>query len=106
MALGSVVKNPNSSCSPSTGGLFGPRTPRQRVHNPAKANKGRSSLSANQVGVLRGLVSAYSQKLVADTRQRFLDPSQPRQCGLDTVEASAAALGKAMLSVDPTASLP
>jgi len=46
MALASVVKNPNSSCSTSTGALFGPRTPRQRVHNPANANSGRSSLSA------------------------------------------------------------
>jgi hypothetical protein len=43
MALASVVKNPNSSCSPSTGALFGPRTPRHLVHNPAKANIGRRS---------------------------------------------------------------
>ena len=85
MALASVVKNPNNSCSPSTGALFGPRTPRQRVRNPAKANKRRSSLSANHVGVLRGFVSSYSQKLVAGTRQRFLASSQPRQCALETL---------------------
>ena len=85
MALAVVVKNPNSSCTPSTGALFGPRTPRQRVHNPAKANRGRSSLSANQVGVLRGVVWTYSQNDVAGTRQRFLAESQPRQCGLATL---------------------
>jgi hypothetical protein len=82
---GGGFKNPNSSCSPSAGALFGPRTPRHLVQSPAKANKGRSSLRANHVGVLRGFVSAYSQKLVAVTRQRFLAPSQPRQCGLDTL---------------------
>jgi hypothetical protein len=27
-ALASVVRKPNSSCSPLTGALFGPRTPR------------------------------------------------------------------------------
>jgi hypothetical protein len=32
MALASVVKNPNSSGSPSTGALFGPRAPRQRLN--------------------------------------------------------------------------
>src|ERR1700722_16505370 len=85
MALASVVKNPNSSCSPSTGALFGPRTPRHLVQRPAKANSGRSSLSANHVGVLRGFVSAYSQKLVAGTRQRLPAESQPRQCGLETL---------------------
>ena len=83
--LASVVKNPNSSCSPSTGALFGPRAPRQRVHNPAKANSGRSSLSANHVGVLRGVVGAYSQNDVAGTRQRFPAKSQLRQCGLATL---------------------
>ena len=84
-ALASVVRNPNSSCSPSTRALFGPRTPRQGVHNPAKANSGRSALRANQVGVLRGVVGAYSQNDVAGTRQRFLAESQPRQCGLETL---------------------
>jgi signal transduction histidine kinase len=71
--------------SPSTGALFGPRTPRHLLQRPAKANSGRSSLSANQVGVLRGFVSAYSQNDVAGTRQRFLAESQPRQCGLETL---------------------
>src|ERR1700722_5321936 len=85
MALASVVKNPNSSCSPSTGALLEPRTPRQGVHRPAKANSGRSSLSANHVGVFRGVVGAYSQNDVAGTRQRFLAESQPRQCGLATL---------------------
>ena len=70
MALASVVKNPNSSCSPSTGALFGPRTPRQRVHNPAKANSGRSSLSANHVGVLRGVVGAYGASSAFDGPER------------------------------------
>src|SRR5271170_5324551 len=81
-ALASVVRKPNSSCSPSTGALLGPRTPRQGVHRPAKANSGRSSLSANHIGVLRGLVSAYSQNDVAGTTQRRFLPSHPRQCGL------------------------
>ena len=84
IALASVVKNPNSSCSPSTGALFGPRTRRHLVQRPAKANSGSSSLIANQVGVSRGFVSAYSQNDVAGTRQRFLE-SQPRQCGLATL---------------------
>jgi hypothetical protein len=57
-----------------------PRTPRQGVHRPAKANSGRSSLSANHVGVLRGLMSAYSQNDVAGTMQRRFLPSHPRQC--------------------------
>ena len=79
IALASVVRNPNSSCSPSIGALLGPRTPRQGVHRPAKANSGRSSLSANQMGVLRGLVSAYSQNDVAGTTQRLAwpEPSAP-----------------------------
>ena len=89
MALASVVKNPNSSCSRSTGALFGPRSPCQRAHNPAKANNGRSSLSANHVGGLRGFVSSYSQKDVAGTRQRFLAASQPRQWGLETLRMLA-----------------
>jgi hypothetical protein len=85
IAFASVVRKPNKSCVPSTGALFGPLTPRQGVHRPANANKGRSSLSANHFGVLRGLVSAYSQKEVAGTMQRFCLPSQPRQCGLPTL---------------------
>jgi hypothetical protein len=71
IALASVVRNPKSSCSPSIGALLGPRTPLQGVQRPAKAKSGRSSLSANQIGVLRGLVSAYSQKEVAGTTQRL-----------------------------------
>jgi hypothetical protein len=39
-AFASVVRNPNSSCSPSTGLLLGPRTPCQRVQRPAKAEEG------------------------------------------------------------------
>ena len=39
---------------------------------PAKANSGLSSARANQVGVLRGFVSAYSQKDVAGTMQRLV----------------------------------
>jgi len=77
--FGSVVRKPKSSCWPSTGALFGPRAPRQEVHKPAKANSGRSSLTANHFGVLRGFVSAYSQNDVAGTMQRFCLPSQPRQ---------------------------
>src|ERR1700733_3359323 len=84
-AFGSVVRNPNSSCSPSTGALFGPLTPCHGVHKPAKANRGRSSFNANHFGVLRGFVSAYSQKEVAGTMQRLFLPSQPRQCGLPTL---------------------
>ena len=64
---------------------FGPRTPRQGVHRPANANKGRSWLSANHFGVLRGLVSAYSQNEVAGTMQRLCLPSHPRQGGLPTL---------------------
>jgi hypothetical protein len=59
-----------------------PRTPRQEAHRPAKANRGLGSARANQMGVLRGLVSAYSQNDVAGTMQRFCGPSHPRQCGL------------------------
>src|SRR5208337_2281457 len=82
MALASVVRKPNSSCLPSTGALLGPRTPRHRVHRPAKANSGLSALNANHIGVLRGFVSAYSQNDVAGTRQRWEGPSHPCQCGL------------------------
>ena len=84
IALASVVRKPNSSCSPSTGALLGPRTPRQGVHRPAKANSGLSSLSANQIGVLRGFVSSYSQNDVAGTMHRLPLPSHRRQCGLFT----------------------
>jgi len=85
MALASVVRKPNSSCSPSTGALLVPRIPRHGVHTPAKANKGRPSAMANQVGILRGFPSAYSQNAVAGTMQRFFGDSQPCQCGLETL---------------------
>src|SRR5208337_2442761 len=82
IALGSVVRKPNSSCSPSTGALLGPLAPRQGVQRPAKAKSGLSSPKANQTGVLRGLVSAYSQKDVAGTTHRLALPSHRRQCGV------------------------
>jgi hypothetical protein len=58
---------------------------RVNTDRPAKANKGLSSPGANQMGVSRGFVSAYSQNDVAGTRQRFPLPSHPRQCGLLTL---------------------
>src|SRR3984893_5253847 len=58
---------------------------RQQNQIPAKTASGRSSSSANQVGVLRGLVSAYSQKDVKGTTQRCSGLSQARQCGLLTL---------------------
>ena len=52
---------------------------------PAKANSGRSSLSANQTTsffLVSGFGSgAYSAKLLTGTKQRFSGFSQPRQCG-------------------------
>ncbi len=83
MAFASVVRKPNSSCLPSTGALFGPLTPCQDAHRPAKANRGLSSERANHMGVLRGFVSAYSQNDVAGTRQRFrlAEPSLPVRAG-------------------------
>ena len=57
MALASVVKNPNSSCSPSTGALFGPRTPRQRVHNPFGRFRTKSP-----VGASRGIVGEITKR--------------------------------------------
>lgn len=61
-AFASVVKKPNSWCSPSIGFDFVPRFPRQAVQMPAKKASGRSLLKANQVGVLRGFVSAILAK--------------------------------------------
>ena len=56
---------------------------------PAKANSGRSSLSANQTTsffLVSGFGSgAYSAKLFAGTRQRLSGLSQPRQCGDDVL---------------------
>lgn len=62
-----------------------PRSPRNSVQMPAKANKGRPSLSANHTTSLF-LVSgfgsgAYSEKQLAGTRQRFSGFNQPLQCG-------------------------
>jgi hypothetical protein len=54
--------------------LFGPRTPRQGVHRPAKAKSGLSSARANHLGVFRGFVSAYWQNDVAGTTQRLVGP--------------------------------
>src|SRR5450432_47583 len=85
MALASVVRKPNSSCSSSTGALFVPRMPRHGVRSPAKANRGLSSAMANQVGILRGFASAYSQNAVAGTMQRFFGDNHVRQCGLETL---------------------
>jgi pimeloyl-ACP methyl ester carboxylesterase len=51
-ALASVVKKPNSSCSPCMGAICDPHTPRQRIHIHAKANSGQSSLNTNHVGEL------------------------------------------------------
>jgi hypothetical protein len=61
-----------------------PRSPLNSVQMPAKANSGRSSLSANQTTsffVLGFGSGAYSAKLLAGTRQRFSGFSQARQCG-------------------------
>src|ERR1700730_18018977 len=64
---------------------FVPRLPCQTVQMPAKTANGRSSFSEDQVGVLRGLVSAYSQNDVNGTTHRFSGFSQARQCGLFTL---------------------
>ena len=52
---------------------------------PAKTAKGLSFDKANQIGVLRGLVSLYSLKLVSGTRQRYCGLSQARQKGDETL---------------------
>ena len=52
---------------------------------PAKAARGRSFDRANQIGVLRGLVSLYSLKLVSGTRQRYCGFNQARQNGEATL---------------------
>src|ERR1700693_6325959 len=66
---------------------FVPRSPLNVVQMPAKVNRGRSSLIANQTTsffLVSGFGSgAYSAKLLAGTRQRFSGFSQPRQCGDD-----------------------
>jgi hypothetical protein len=56
---------------------------------PPKANRGLSSLIANQITsffFVSGFGSgAYSAKLLAGTRQRFSGFNQPRQCGEDVL---------------------
>ena len=52
---------------------------------PAKAASGRFLFNENQMGVLRGLVSLYSLKLVSGTRQRYCGLSQARQNGEETL---------------------
>src|SRR6478752_5942500 len=56
---------------------------------PAKANSGRSSLSANHTTsffFVSGFGSgAYSAKLLAGTKHRLSGLSQPRQCGDDVL---------------------
>lgn len=70
IAFGSHVRNENKSCSPSAATGFLPRTPVHGLHNPANANKGRSSPSANQCGTA-GFLAAYSQNAETGTKQRF-----------------------------------
>ena len=76
-------------CGPGTGFDFVPRSPLNSVQMPAKADSGRSSLSANQTTsffLVSGFGSgAYSAKLLTGTRQRFSGFSQPRQCGDDVL---------------------
>jgi hypothetical protein len=64
---------------------FVPRSPLNTVHMPAKANSGRSSLSANQTTSFLPVsgfgTGAYSAKLLAGTKQRFSALSHTRQCG-------------------------
>jgi hypothetical protein len=85
MPFASVVKKPNNWCSPTIGFAFVPRTPRHDVQIPAKAKSGRLSSSPNQIGVFFGFASAFSQNALTGTRQRFNEPSQRRQWGLDVL---------------------
>ena len=68
---------------------FVPRSPLNLVQMPAKAKSGRSLLSANQTTSFFFVIGfgsgAYSEKLLAGTRQRFSGLSQPRQCGEDVL---------------------
>jgi hypothetical protein len=68
---------------------FVPRSPLNVVQLPAKANSGRSSLSASHTTsffFVSGFGSgAYSAKLLAGTKHRFSGLSQPRQCGDDVL---------------------
>jgi hypothetical protein len=60
---------------------FGPRRPVQGRQMPAKANSGRPSSRPNHTGLFFGLVSAYSLKDEAGTRQRNCSFSHGRQYG-------------------------
>src|SRR5258705_13525640 len=84
------ARPPRSAMScPGSGFDFVPRSPLNVVQMPAKANSGRSSLSANHTTsffLVSGLGSgAYSAKLLAGTRQRFSGFSHMRQCGDDVL---------------------
>jgi hypothetical protein len=76
-----------SPSSRAFGSLFSGNTAGQnvaigRASHLANVASGRSSFSANHVGVFRGFVSAYSQNEVNGTKQRFWILSQPQQCAL------------------------
>src|SRR5580704_13830636 len=62
-----------------------PRSPLYSVQIPAKANSGRSSLSANQTTSFLPVAGfgsgAYSEKLFAGTKHLDSGINQPRQCG-------------------------
>ena len=66
-----------------------PRSPLNSVQMPAKANSGRPSLRANHTTSFLPVAGfgsgAYSEKLLAGTRQRFSGFNQPRQCGDDVL---------------------
>ena len=83
-AFASVVRKPNNLCWPSTGALFGPLTPRQGVHRPAKANK-RRSLSEGEP--LRRLLAITHRP---SSLRRFLGQEPPdyggRSCGRKGVD--------------------
>src|SRR3984893_1022472 len=85
IAFGAVVRKPQTRWGPGMGFDLVPRSPLNSVQMPAKANSGRSSLSANQTTSflpVSGLGSgAYSAKLLAGTRHRLSGFSQPRQWG-------------------------
>src|SRR6201982_3210239 len=88
-AFACVVRKPYTSCGPGIGFDFVPRSPLNVVQMPAKANSGRSSLSANHTTfffLVSGFGSgAYSAKLLAGTKQRFSGLSHMRQCGEDVL---------------------
>src|SRR5258705_13936685 len=84
------ARPPRSAMScPGSGFDFVPRSPLNVVQMPAKANSGRSSLSANHTTsffLVSGFgCGAYSAKLLAGTRHRFSALSHARQCGDDVL---------------------